>query len=304
MLMNYFTRHMQASIYNLGKFSRSPIANIIICIVIGIALALPAVLFVALKNAEIISGSFQQSTQLTLYLKKNVTDKQALDLTSQLQTRAGVQNARAISPEDGLIELQKQAGFDGTLENLHDNPLPWVIIVTPNESERLPAKLEQFQQQLKLLPPVENVQLDMLWVKRLATLVNIAHRIAYALALFLGIAVLIIVNNTIRAATEQHDKEIEIIKLIGGTHAFIRRPFLYAGMTYGLIGGIFAWILIEILLLFLNTPVKHLADLYDSQLHLAGLGLANALILLLSGVLLGLAGSWFAVTKHLRQPRA
>jgi len=299
--MNYLTRHMQSGLYSLGKLSRTPFASLMTCFIIGIALALPAALFVALKNAELISGSLKQTLEMTLYLKQTATPLQVRALLSTLKKQAEIKNARAISPADGLKELQKQAGFDASLENLQNNPLPWAIIVQPSNEINSPKQFEQFSQHLQQLPLVDNVQWDILWVKRLASFITLVHRILYALAAFLSIAVLLIVNNTIRSATEQHHKEIEIIKLIGGTNAFIRRPFLYTGMTYGLLGGMIAWLLVVILVIALKNPSQHLAELYGSQFTLVGMRFDHLLILLAGSLSLGLAGSWLAVTKHLRK---
>lgn len=298
-LKNYFLRHVQAALNSLGSAARAPTTNFITCLIIGIALALPTILFVSLKNAEAISGSFQQTMQISLFLKKNTTETAALALIRDLETHTGVQSARAISPADGLQELQKQAGFNDAVATLQENPLPWVIVVLPAEKYRTPQQLDQLEQYFRESPLVENVQLDMLWVKRLNMLITLAHRISYALAIFLGIAVLLVVNNTIRAATQAHHKEIEVIKLIGGTHAFIRRPFLYTGMLYGLLGGTIAWTLVYLLTLALRTPADQMAKLYASQFTLMGLGFSNSLILIAFSILLGWVGSWFAVTRHL-----
>ncbi len=93
---------------------------------------------------------------------------------------------------------------------------------------------------LTTLPDVEMVQLDKEWAERFLALVHLAHRITYGIALFLGIGVLLIISNSIRSATQQHHKEISVIQLLGGTQRFIRRPFLYVGMIYGLLGAIFS----------------------------------------------------------------
>lgn len=299
--MNYLTRHMQSGVYSLGKLSRSPWASLMTCLIIGIALALPSILFVALKNTELMNSSFQKTLEMTLYLKQDTTPSQVNALLSRLKKQAEINNIRAISPNDGLKELQQQAGFDSTLENLQNNPLPWAVVIQPDNKINTPAQFEQLRIHLQQLPEVDHVQLDILWVKRLASFMTLAHRILYALAIFLGIAVLLIVNNTIRSATEQHHKEIEVIKLIGGTYAFIRRPFLYVGMMYGLFGGIIAWLLVVALTFALKGPSQHLAELYGSQLTLIGMGFSNLLILLLASVGLGLVGSWVAVTKYLHQ---
>ncbi len=299
-IKNYVLRHLQAALNSLGKLSRAPWANFMTCLVIGIALALPTTLFVALKNAEIISGSFQQTMQLSVFLKKDATETETLAFADKLKTHTGIQSVRPVSPKDGLQELQEQAGFSDVVATLQENPLPWVIIVSPQNAYQTPQRINQIDQYLKQNPLVENVQIDMMWVKRLNMLISLFHRISYALAIFLGIAVLLLVNNTIRHITQQHHKEIEVIKLIGGTSAFIRRPFLYSGMLYGFLGGLIAWILVTLLILVLKSPADEMATLYASHFSLSGLGASNTLILLSAAVLLGWLGSWLAVTRHLR----
>jgi cell division transport system permease protein len=298
-MRNYLLRHLQAGLNSLGQFTRAPITSLVTCLVIGITLALPTALFVILKNAENIRGSFQQTTQFTLYLKKDVSESQANALTHKLQNRSEIEKAYTISPEEGLVELQQQAGFQGILEELKDNPLPWTIIIIPHTAYDTADALNKLTDSLKQLPEVDNLQMDMLWVKRLGTLIFLAKRMVLAFTILLGAAVLLIVNTTIRSATQNNQKEIAVIKLIGGTNAFIRRPFLYAGALYGLLGSIIAWQLIDILLLLLRSPVGHLAKLYNNSFSLIGLGLNETLLLLVGSVVLGLLGSWLAVTRHL-----
>ena len=303
LITDYLTRHLQAGMNSLGKLSRSPIATFMTCLVIGIALALPAALMTALNNAKMLSGHFQETTQLTLYLKKEVTPDQATALLRRLKMNPEIETAHAVSPEDGLKELQQLAGFDGTLTTITPNPLPWVIIALPEESYRQPAAFEQLTHELSALPQVENIQVDMQWVQRLAGLFALIHDITYALGLFLGIGVLLIVNNTIQSALQRHRKEIDIIQLIGGTPAFIRRPFLYTGMIYGALGGVIAWLLVEVLIQLLRAPVTHLAALYDDQVILMGTGFVNALIIIGIGGILGTLGAWLAVTRQLHTSR-
>lgn len=299
-ISNYYIRHLQAAINSLGQMSRSPFSTFITCLVIGITLALPAILYVGLKNIETLRGSIQQTTQVTLYLRNTVTESQAKTLTQQLQSKQIVNKAYPISPEEGLKELQQNAGFQGVLEELDDNPLPWTIILIPNIKNDDNQSLQQLIQTLKQLPQVENVQADMLWVKRFTTFVTFIQRSLVALAILLGAAVLLIVNNLIRSATQRNQKEIEVIKLIGGTDAFIRRPFIYAGIFYGLLGGLVAWQLVNILLMIIRSPANRFATLYNSEFQLLGLGFHGWLWLVSCSTLLGLIGAWFAVKNPLR----
>jgi len=297
---NYCVRHGQAALNSLGQLSRSPFNTFITCIIIGIALALPMGLFVLLKNVENISQRFQQSTQITLFLKPETNKEIALDLLNKLNHNSTISEAHAISPEQGLQELQ-ESDATSTLGDFKDNPIPWTIVILP--SSPLPAALEQLSQNLKQQSDVDTVQLDTLWVQRLFALMGLAHRIIYGLAIFLGIGVLLIINNCIRSSAQNNRKEIEVIKLIGGTNAFIRRPFLYAGMIYGLLGGILAWQLVDLLLIWIKEPTNQLTALYHSPFQLVGIGLNDTFYLLIISLFLGLSGAWLAVTRHLRSTK-
>ncbi|HSW94281.1 MAG TPA: permease-like cell division protein FtsX [Gammaproteobacteria bacterium] len=299
--MTYFARHIQAGLYSLGKLSRRPFASLMTCLIIGVALALPAILFITLKNAERMNGGFQKTLEVTLYLKQDAKASDAHSLVTRLNHEASIQTVRAISPADALKELQQQAGFGAGSDSLLTNPLPWTIVITPDDAINTPERFNALRDELQQLPFVDIVQMDDVWVNRLTSFITLANRLLYALSLFLGLGVLLIVNNTIRSITEQHHREIEIMKLIGGTDAFIRRPFLYVGLLYGLFGGILAGCLVTLLMVAVKGPSQHLAALYDSSFRVAGLDFYNVLILLGGSTGLGLLGSWFAVTKYLRQ---
>jgi len=304
---NYFTsygvRHLQAGLNSLGQLSRAPFTTLITCIVIGVTLALPMALFILLKNVDVLSQKLQQSTQMTLYLKAETTKAQAQAVVQQLQENALIKEAHAISPDEGLTELQHQAGVTNMLVELQNNPLPWAIAIQPTRKAQSSQALAELGNTLKQIPAVEATQLDSLWVERLCALITLSHRLVYAFTFFLSLTVLLIVNNCIRAATQFHQKEIDIIKLIGGTRAFIRRPFLYAGMVYGILGGIIAWQLVDLLLLWLQNPINHLISLYNDTFELIGLNVTETLYLLLISVVLGWIGSWFAVTRYLQSRR-
>jgi cell division transport system permease protein len=299
-MKRHLTRHWQAGVNGLSQLSRTPLTTLITCIVIGIALALPMALFVLLKNIEILSKNYQQSTQLTLYLKQNTSENEAHTLLQTLKNNPAISEVHAVSPAQGLKELREQAGIDDVIIDLNNNPLPWAVVVLPIASYHSPHDLTLLSQTLKQNPEVQSVQLDILWAQRLAALITLAHRFIYALTSFLAMGVLLIVNNCIRSVTEHNKKEINVIKFIGGTNAFIRRPFLYSGVIYGLLGGIIAWQMVDFMLLLLREPASNLAGLYQSQFHLLGIGLADTFFLLFSSVTLGLGGAWFAVTRHLR----
>ena len=300
LIKNYFLRHMQVMFYSIGQLSRTPFSSLMTSAVIGIALALPSAFFTLLDNVQTLSLGWDGNAQISLFMKYNVSNSDAQKLATKLRMRQEVKLTRFISREQALEEFRTHSGFGDVLDVLEKNPLPAVIVVVPATTLDTPDQIETLLTSLKNIPEVDLAQLDLEWVKRLHALLETAQRGITILAVLLGLSVLLVVGNTIRLGIENRRDEIVITKLIGATNRFIRRPFLYTGIWYGLIGGLLAWSAVFTTMMLLKAPVNRLADLYYSQFTLSLPGLENALLLVFSGVLLGLAGSWIAVGRHLQ----
>jgi len=129
----------------------------------------------------------------------------------------------------------------------------------------------------------------------------VGRKLAWALGAALGLGVLLIMGNTIRLAIENRRDEIVVVKLIGGTNGYVRRPFLYTGLWYGVGGGAMAWLLVWLAVVLLGGTAKELATQYQSSFTPTGPGFGNLVLLLLSGGVLGLLGAWIAVSQYARQ---
>ncbi len=302
LLGSYFLRHIQVFFYSLGQLSRTPVSTLMTCMVIGIALALPTGLHTLLKNAQQLSGGWESTAQISVFLNRNIRTSQAQKLKSDIQNWPDVISVHYISREQALIEFQELSGFGDALKALNTNPLPSVFIVKPKLSSTSDEQATQrLLNKLRNLKQTDKAQLDMQWVRRLYAIMNIVERGVLILSFLLALAVLLVVGNTIRLAIQNRYKEIVVMKLIGGTDAFIRRPFLYTGFWYGLFGGIIAWLLVSFALLSISQPLEKLTMLYQNQFELANISFLTVLILLGISIFLGLAGSWFAVGRHLRE---
>ncbi len=295
----YLLRHLQVFFYSLGVLSRGPFATLMTAAVIGIALALPSGLNVVLQNAQQLSGGWDGAAQISLFLKRTVPEDEANRLARKIQNLPEVASVNYISRREALQEFQRLSGFGDALEALKDNPLPSVLVIHPTPTASTPAATEKLLQRLKGYPPVDIAQLDMQWVKRLYVIMELVRRGVVVLAALLALAVLLVVGNTIRLAIQNRRDEIVVMKLIGGTDAFIRRPFLYTGFWYGLFGGIIAWLMVVLSISLLRTPVSNLASLYQSAFDLSSLDLSSVFMLLSGSASLGLMGSWLAVSRHL-----
>ena len=300
-LVTYFARHAQALIGSIGALTRTPLASIMTIAVIGITLALPAAMIVAIDNATQLSSGWEGPGRISLYLKRSTSDTVAQKLADQLRRRKDIAKVDFISREQAFAEFKKQSGFGEALETLERNPLPTVLVIHPvGETGNQPQMLEALERDLKKIDDIEMVQLDLDWVRRLHAWLGVIERAVLIGAGLLALAVLLIVGNTIRLAVLSRRDEIEVSKLVGATDSFIRRPFLYSGLVQGLLGSLLAWLLVETSLWLLAGPVQELATLYGSGFSLGGLDLTGSAGLLGAGAALGWLGARIAVGRHLR----
>jgi len=295
----WLTRHLQVALSSLGRIVRTPFASLMTMAVIGIALALPSALHLVLHNVQTLSGSWDGAATISVYMKATVTDEETAELANKLSLDNRVSAASVIARHQALEEFRQLSGFSEILNTLEENPLPAVVVVKPNENQSNPQQAQALADKLGSMDGVEFAQLDLQWVTRFHAIAKIAERVVWVVASLLGLAVILVIVNTIRLEIQNRHAEIEISKLIGATDSFIRRPFLYSGFWYGLFGSLISWLLVTLSLWLLDAPVARLAGLYQSKFELSGMELSTLSLLLACGTALGLAGSWIAVGRHL-----
>ena len=298
----YRAHHRATLGSSLGKMFGEPIQTLMTVLVIAIALALPSAMLLMLNNVQKIGGDFESSSQITVFVTKLADSRSVDGLAQQLEELNGVTSVTYVSAGQALDEFKALSGFGTALRYLDENPLPAVFLVQPllsgeagvSQAERLIASIEE-------LESVEDVQVDMLWMQRLNAITKIGEKLVLAISLALGVGVLLIVGNTIRLAIQGRQEEIVVVKLVGGTDAYVRRPFLYTGTLLGLFGAIIASLMLIGCVIWVDRSVEVLASLYQSQIELVGLGLSGVLALFAIGAMTGLIGAWIAVMQHLRK---
>ena len=300
-LQNYLRHHLTCLVTSLQDLKATPFTNLMTIFVIGIALALPASLTILLNNVGGQLADWGDYSQLSVFLKLEADDKAAINLQHRLEQMPAVASTEFISREEALAEFDAVSGFGNLLSELPENPLPHVLLVTPKAS-LTPTAIQRLKYQLAKQSGVESVQYDLDWIKRLLGIIELGNRFAWFLGVLLGLGVLLIVSNTIRLMVQHRQDEIDIIRLIGATNGFVRRPFLYTGLWLGLFGSLGACIIIQSGLSLLKPSVAKLSELYQAAFALPGITLSQIAIIVAIGTILSVVGSWVIVQQQLRLP--
>jgi cell division transport system permease protein len=265
----------------------------------GLALSLPLALQVLVSNVRDATGDFSGAVGMSIYFKTDVPPQKVQQLARTAADRAGVASVTLVTAAQALEEFRAQSGFGAALDALTDNPLPNVLTLRPTPFSSTPERLSALRDYFASWPEVESVQLDSDWALRFSAILDVLRRTVLITAALLGTGVVAVVGNTIRLEILNRRSEIEVTKLVGGTNAFVRRPFLYAGALYGVAAGAMAWGIVLLARLWLAPAAAHLASAYGSHFALRGPDFRELQILLAAGVVLGWLGAWIAAARQL-----
>ena len=295
----WFWHHVDTFFTTLARFARAPFATLFNVGVIGIALALPAGLYVALANLQGYAQALASDPQLSVFLALDAGGADAEKIETRLRQHPDVRELRYVSREQALKELKASTGLADVVDSLSQNPLPDAFVVKARDATH--QALEKLRDELSRWPKVSHVQLDAAWARRLEAGVKLARLAVWMLATLFAFALVAVTFNTIRLQILTRREEIEVAKLIGATDSFIRRPFLYFGALQGLAGGLAAWAIIWAGLQLLTGGLAELSELYATRIELRHLTAEDSASLLVFSAWLGWFGAWLSVNQHLAQ---
>lgn len=300
-LRAFLRSHAYGALSSLGRFLRAPVQHALTLGVIGSALALPLLAYLALDNARLLAARLSSPDDLSVFLRPGMDADVARALARQLEARAEVAAVTVIPPEQAVQEFRDLAAFASALDALGENPLPFVLSVRLAPGPELTRRAERLAEELGARPEVELAQYDRTWLIRLHALLALGERALWVFGGLLALAVLLVIGNTIRLEIAQRRDEIVVIKLVGGSDGFVQRPFLYAGFWFGLFGALTALLLVWIAQGLIEAPIRVLSDSYGAAFQLHGLDLGTIVATLLIGVSLGWSGALLASARHLRE---
>jgi cell division transport system permease protein len=290
-------RHAFSLLSSLGSLTRQPIASSMTVIVLGVALTLPTALHVTLVNVQQATQGWERLDTLSVFLDLDVDEAGARRLATRLSNSPSIAAVDPISPAAGLAELSGQLDLAEVQESMPANPLPWVLELSP----AVDADLNRLIGRVENEAGVDLVRVDLQWLERLDAMIELTGQLVLLLAVLFAVGVAFIVANTIRMDIQNRREEIEVMSLVGATNGFVRRPFLYTGLWYGMLGGALAWLIVRGGLLVLSQPISRLSGSYDAGFELIAPAPEITLLLIVGSGVFGILGSWLVVTSHLRR---
>jgi len=299
----WLRRHSYSFFSSLGVLVKHKVGTFMTVLVLGIAMVLPLGLYMTLANLDGMDLRQDEWSAITVFFKHGTTQEEVNRVAAELEQRFKPDAVAVISPAEGMADFRDASGFGESLDMLEENPLPWVMQVSPQQgsTEEVEAQVSELTDFLQSINSIEVTQFDYKWLQRLGRMMELGQAAVTVLILVFGLAVIVVVANTIRLDVASHAEEIEILALVGAGNAFVRQPFLYTGLWYGLMGGVLAVLLLGFTMLYLGRPLGLLLETYGTVFNLRGLGFRQSLWVLAGGGFLGWLGAWISVQRYLRR---
>ncbi|HBV38518.1 MAG TPA: cell division protein FtsX [Erwinia sp.] len=285
----------------LSDMWRQPLATLLTVMVIAISLTLPSVCFMVWKNVSSAAQQWYPAPQLTVYLSKTLDDDAAENVVAQLKKEDGVEKVNYLSREEAMGEFRNWSGFGGAMDMLEQNPLPAVVIITPQINFQNSDTMNNLRDRVAKVQGVDEVKMDDSWFARLAALAGLVGQVATMIGILMIVAVFLVIGNSVRLSIFARRDTINVQKLIGATDGFILRPFLYGGALLGFFGALLSLALSEVLVFRLESVVTQVAAVFGTTFSLHGLAWDESLLLLLISAMIGWVAAWLATVQHLRR---
>lgn len=293
----WLTQHMQACRQVLTRLSGNALSTLLIALAIGVTLALPVVLYTVLDNLNDLVSNVKKEANISVFLKKDIDESTTNKIRDALENNTAIKSVLYMPKDEALKQLAATSANEDVINSLEENPLPDAFFITPNSLNAV--AIDALKYKLSQLAGVEQVIVDGAWIKRLNYLLSLGKKAMLVLAALLGLALFAVIGNTIRMQILTQQEEIEVSQLIGATKSFIRRPFLYSGVLYGLFGGLLALLIACAVIYVFNQSVSMLAAEYKSNFNLSFPSALTCIITCGISIAIGLISSYLAVAKSL-----
>ena len=292
--MPWLRDHRRVAAESLNQLSRRLGTSLLSWLLIGIALAFPAGLFLVQSSLSGLTEGWQGRPGLSVYFQPG---KEADALAEALRERHEVQAVSVLSAAQALAEFRAQSQLADALDELESNPLPASLKATlvPGAG---PEDLERLAEFAGGGAGVDLVVVEKTWLQRVTNLSQVTGRLGAILGILFGLGAALVTAISVRLSIETQLEELKVMNLVGASDSQLRRPFLYFGLLHGLGGGMVAAMLLSLGLAILEGPLASLLGSFGQPFVIEAFGPGFLLALLAISAALGLAGAMLAVRQR------
>lgn len=292
--------HICALKMSLCHLVNAPLATLTTVSTIGVSLSLAMSLYLLTSQFHTLLQGNHQNSAITLYIDAKSSAADINAIRNEVKQNPAVIQTHYITPKEALEEFESQSNLKNILALLPENPLPGVLSIQVNTQHQSRDALIAFKNSLAKHPNVQMATLDDEWTEKLHTLFTFGSTLANFFYLLIGLSVTLMIANTLRLALENQREEMDVLNLIGATQHFIRRPFLYRGMLYGVLGGVLALLILWTEIHFFQAPLQSLTSVFETVFNLHSLPLYQSLVFLAFTLILGWLGAIWAFYQQKR----
>ena len=275
-------------------------SSLLVWLIIGISLALPAALYILQRSLDAATAQWDGRPSFTVYLEAGADISVAHALAARLDAKPEIERAWVITPEQALEDFGESLAIADAMDVLGENPLPACVRATLADGVA-EGQVQHLVDQARAGDEVDEVTMEKAWLERMAAISDVVGRVGWMLAGIFGLGAALVTASSVRLVIESRLEELTMQKLVGGTDAFVRRPFLYYGLFYGVGGGVVAAMLVAGSMIALEAPLVTLFDSYGETLAIQVVDAPLVGALVGVGGLLGVCGALIASSRRLRQ---
>lgn len=274
----------------IAAFRRAPLLSALSITTIAFSLFAFGLFGLVALNIRNALRQVEERVEVRAFITEGTSLEDIAKAQDEISKYPQVAHVELVSQEQALARAKTELGefkdvFDGEF-------LPASLDVKLKDGFRDPATVKKVAEEVRALPIVDDIRFGEEWISQLYRLRNIAGVAGAALGLAFAAVAVIIIGATIRMAVLARSKEISIMRLVGATDGFIRRPFLIEGSIKGVLGGVLALVLTYFAMRVLDQYLHFETAFFDRRIATLGV---------LFGALMGLLGSAVSVGRHLRR---
>ncbi len=261
-------QHLDAAKKALGYYKQTPITSLLTLISITVALAVPATLYLGASSFSALFD-FQEPRQITAYMKLDIEGNRLTEIADQFQRRPDIEKVDIITREQSLKQFRESTDMEAALDLLKENPLPAVLVIHPAEYLQEIESIRALSQEIEQSGSVEQVSIDADWLSKLFALGASLRKLVWLAGLALAATVILLIHYSLRSEIIKRREEIQVVKLVGGSPAFVQRPFIYFAVILGFVGAVLALLTVKLVSMSMMPMIKELSALYGKPFNLA-----------------------------------